>query len=125
MKRLFIAIAFLALAFGLCTFEQITINKTYSQANSYIDRAIEQVEKQDFKGAEETCSTLDEYWDSKQQYLTAMIDHGSLDDTGVTITSLKDMAKNESDDLEGELITAKNQIKSIYDNQKITFGNIF
>ena len=54
MKRLFIAIAFLALAFGLCTFEQITINKTYSQANSYIDRAIEQVEKQDFKGAEET-----------------------------------------------------------------------
>ena len=125
MKRLYVAILFLAFAIGLCTFEQITINKTYTEANKYIDQAIEQVEKKDFKGAESTCTNLDKYWDSKNQYLTAMIDHGSLDDTSVTISSLKDLAKNESDDLESELITAKNQIQSIYNNQKITFGNIF
>lgn len=125
MKRLYIAICFLAAAVGLCAFEQITINKTYDEANNYIDMAIEQVEKKDFSAAESTCNDLDKYWDGKHQYLTAMIDHGSLDDTSVTISSLKDLAKNESEDLEGELITAKNQIKSIYDNQKITFGNIF
>lgn len=125
MKRLYIAICFLAVAIGLCTFEQITINKTYTEASHYIDRAIEQVEKEDFTGAESICTDLDKYWDGKNRYLTAMIDHGALDDTGVTISSPKDLAKNKSDDLESELITAKNQIKSIYDNQKITFGNIF
>lgn len=57
--------------------------------------------------------------------MTAMIDHGSLDDASVTINNLEDLAENKSDSLEDELVTAKNQIKSIYENQRITFGNIF
>lgn len=125
MKRLYVAIAFLVIAISLCVFEQYTVSTTYSKATAYIDNAIEQTDKEDYKAAKKTCKQLNDFWGEKQKYMTAMIDHGSLDDAGVTIGSLEDLADKESDSLEDELINAKNQIKSIHDNQKITFGNIF
>lgn len=125
MKRLYIALGFLAIAISLCIFEQYTVNAVYKEANAYIDTAIDEISKADYTGAEITCKRLNDYWDKKQKYMAAMIDHGSLDDASVTINNLTDMAENESDSLEDELITAKNQIKGMYDNQRITFGNIF
>ncbi len=125
MKRLYIALAFLTIAISLCVFEQCTVNAVYKETSAYIDTAIENVNRQDYESTLRTCKKLNDYWDEKQKYMTAMIDHGSLDDVGVTINNLEDLAQNESDSLEEELITAKNQIKGMYDNQKITFGNIF
>lgn len=125
MKRLYVAFCFLAIAISLCVFEQYTVNTAYKEATAYINTAIERVEKEDYNGAKEACKKLNDYWGQKQKYMTAMIDHGSLDDASVTINNLEDLADNESDSLEDELITAKNQIKSIYENQKITFGNVF
>ncbi|MCH5320300.1 MAG: DUF4363 family protein [Eubacterium sp.] len=125
MKRLYIAILFLAVAISLCIFEQYTVTSAYKEATQYLNTAIEEVKKEDYKSAKETCENLSSYWSEKQKFMTAMIDHGALDDTSITIYALADLAENESDDLENELITAKNQIKSIHDNQKITFGNVF
>lgn len=125
MKRLYIALGFLAIAISLCIFEQCTVNTVYREASAYIDSAIEEVNKNDYDSAEKTCKKLNDYWNQKQKYMAAMIDHGSLDDASITINNLPDMAENDSDSLEDELITAKNQIKGMYDNQRITFGNIF
>ncbi|MDE6471217.1 MAG: DUF4363 family protein [Eubacterium sp.] len=125
MKRLYIALAFLAIAVSLCIFEQYTVKEVYKEANAYIDKAIDEIGKNDYNSAESTCKELNDYWDKKQKYMAAMIDHGSLDDTSVTINNLADMAENESDSIEEELITARNQLKGMYDNQRITFGNIF
>lgn len=125
MKRLYIAILFLSIAISLCIFEQYTVTSAYEETTKYLNTAIEEVKKEDYKSARETCESLSSYWSEKQKYMTAMIDHGSLDDTSITIYALADLAENESESLEDELITAKNQIKSIRDNQKITFGNVF
>lgn len=125
MKRLYIAILFLAIAVSLCVFEQYTVNNAYKEAIQYIDNAIEGLEKDDYDTVKSECKRLNNFWGEKQKYMTAMIDHGSLDEASVTIGSLEDLAENESDSIEEELVTAKNQLKSIYDNQKITFGNIF
>lgn len=125
MKRLYAAILFLAIALSLCVFEQCTVKSAYKEASGYINTAIEGLEKNDYSTVKEACKSLNDFWGEKQKYMTAMIDHGSLDEASVTIGSLEDLAENESDSLEDELITAKNQLKSIYDNQKITFGNIF
>lgn len=125
MKRLYIALGFLAVAVSLCVFEQYTVITVYKEASAYIDSAIEQADKQDYDRVKETCKKLNDYWDKKQKYMTAMTDHGCLDDAGITINNLTDMAESESEGLEDELITAKNQIKGMYDNQRITFGNIF
>ena len=125
MKRLYIAIIFLAVAISLCIFEQYTVTSAYKETTEYLNTAIEEVKKEDYESAKETCESLSRYWLAKQKYMTAMIDHGSIDDTSITIYALADLAENESESLEDELITAKNQIKSIHDNQRITFGNVF
>lgn len=125
MKKLYIAIAFLIIALGLCVFEQYTVQSAYHQTTEYIDNAMEGIEKNDYKAVEKSCDMLSKYWNKKYPIMTAMIDHGPLDDASVTINSLNDLAKNKSDELETQLITAKNQMKNIHDNQCITFGNIF
>ena len=125
MKKLYIAIAFLIIALGLCVFEQYTVQSAYHQTTEYIDNAMEGLEKNDYKSVEKSCDMLSKYWNKKYPIMTAMIDHGPLDDASVTINSLNDLAKNKSDELETQLITAKNQMKNIHDNQCITFGNIF
>lgn len=125
MKKLYIAIAFLIIALGLCVFEQYTVQSAYHQTTEYIDNAMEGLEKNDYKAVEKNCDMLSKYWNKKYPIMTAMIDHGPLDDASVTINSLNDLAKNKSDELETQLITAKNQMKNIHDNQCITFGNIF
>ncbi|MGN1201838.1 MAG: DUF4363 family protein [Eubacterium sp.] len=125
MKRLYVAFCFLAIAVSLCIFEQYTVNTSYKEATAFINTAIEEVEKEDYDSAKETCKKLSDYWGEKQKYMAAMIDHGSLDDANLTINSLEELADSKSDSLEDELITAKNQIKSMYENQKITFGNVF
>ena len=125
MKKLYIAIAFLIIALGLCVFEQYTVQSAYHQTTEYIDNAMESLEKNDYKAVEKSCDMLSKYWNKKYPIMTAMIDHGPLDDASVTINSLNDLAKNKSDELETQLITAKNQMKNIHDNQCITFGNIF
>lgn len=125
MKRLYIAIAFLVISIGLCIFEQYTVEDAYKTTTECIDTAMVQLENKDYRAVEKSCRELAEYWDKKHPYMTAMIDHGALDDTGITINSLKELSKKKSDELEAQLITAKNQIKTVRDNQKITFGNIF
>ena len=125
MKKLYIAIAFLIIALGLCVFEQYTVQSAYHQTTEYIDNAMEGLERNDYKAVEKSCDMLSKYWNKKYPIMTAMIDHGPLDDASVTINSLNDLAKNKSDELETQLITAKNQMKNIHDNQCITFGNIF
>lgn len=125
MKKLYIAIAFLAIALSLCIFEQYTVHSAYKQTTEYIDSAIEGLDKSDYKAVEKSCDKLSKYWNKKYPIMTAMIEHGPLDDASVTINSLNDLAKNKSDELETQLITAKNQMKNIHDNQCITFGNIF
>lgn len=119
------ALLFLAVAIGLCVFEQYTVEDAYTQTNKIIDSAMDYLDKDDYSNASRECKKLDEYWNKKYPCLTAMIEHGALDEAKITISSLEDLANNKSEDLEEELINTKNQIKSIRDNQKISLGNIF
>lgn len=125
MKRLYIAIFFLIAATGLCIFEQYTVESTYKQTTAMLTTASEMLDKKDYDGTISECKKLDEYWNKKYPYLTAMIEHSSLDEAGMTIASLEELAKSQSDELESELISAKSQIESIHKNQKVTFGNVF
>ena len=125
MKRLYIAIAFLVISIGLCIFEQYTVETTYKETTAMINEAIEYTDKEEYEKAEKICTNLTDYWDKKYPVLSAMIDHGMLDEAGTTIYSLEDMAREKSEDLHDNLITAKNQMKIVKENQRISVGNIF
>lgn len=125
MKRVYLAIGLLALCLCLCTFEQYIVESAYKNTTEILNQAIEYTDKEDFKMAEEACGNLTDYWEKTYPLLTAMIDHSMLDEAGTTIYSLEDMAQEESEDLHDALTTAKNQIKIIRKNQRISPGNIF
>lgn len=122
MKKIYIAIVFLIICAGVCTFEQVTINKVYSQTTAIINTAMELNEKKDFKGAKNECKRLRDTWSKSYPYLSAMIDHAQLDSASAAIKSTKDI--NE-DELNQKLIEAKNEIQILKENQSITLGNIF
>lgn len=125
MKRVYLALGLLALCICLCIFEQYTVESTYKETTAMINEAIEYADNEEYEKAEKICTNLTDYWDKKYPVLSAMIDHGMLDEAGTTIYSLEDMAKEKSDDLHDNLITAKNQMKIVRENQRISAGNIF
>ena len=124
MKRIYLALTFLALCIGLCIFEQYTVENTYNRTSEYIEQAIEYTDKEDYQSAKAECKKLTDFWNKRYPYLSAMIEHGTLDDAGITIYSLEEMAQEKSEDLKENLIDAKNQIKMIRENQRISPGNI-
>ncbi len=125
MKRLYIAIAFIVLALCLCITEQCTVKSSYTKANAYIDSALSSLENNDFTNTKENCRELKAYWDGMYPFLTAMIDHNALDEAKLTINSLQKLSEDETNEMRTGLYSAKNQIDLIYNNQKITFGNVF
>lgn len=125
MKRLYIAIIFILIALSLCITEQITIKNVYVKSSKYIDSAISSLEEDDYDSTLDNCKKLKDYWDGVYPFLTAMTEHTALDEMTLTVNSLQKLDESESDDMKNELYSTKNQLKLIYDTQKITFGNIF
>lgn len=106
MKRIWIAIAFLTLSIGICITEQVYIHTTYNEICEYID-------KKDTDG-------LYNYWSEKNDTLYAFADHKILDSLSDSINTLKDTNEKEK-----ALIEIKAKAKTYYENQRITFSNIF
>lgn len=118
MKRIWFATIFLLLCVGLCTGEQLYVRKVYSDINNEISK-IEKYEKAD--DIAEGVNNIKKYWDKNNNLLFTIADHGVLDDLSTAIRSLD--AKDE--ELKKDLTEVKSITKVFYENQKITFANIF
>lgn len=125
MKKIYIAILFLAICAGVCAFEQITINNVYSETTQIINYALDSNEQNDFNKAKMQCEKLRKVWNKRYPYLSAMIDHAQLDNASSAIKSTKDISRDNKDELSEKLIEAKNEIQILKENQSITLGNIF
>lgn len=125
MKRLYIAIAFLVVLSSLCIYEQILVRQVYTGVTGYIDEAMQAFNNEEYDKTEKICLELTSYWEKKHKLMTALIEHGELDTTSVMINALSDLSENKKDELEKELIDIKNEMNIIYENQRISFGNIF
>lgn len=106
MKRIWIAVVFLAISVSFCITEQFFINTSYSQIVNYIDQG--------------DSDKLLEYWGKRNDMLYAFTDHKMLDSLSDSINSLKD-----TDEKEKTMIEIKAKAKTFYENQRITFSNIF
>ncbi|MCM1285057.1 MAG: DUF4363 family protein [Acetobacter sp.] len=125
MKRIYAAISFLIIAISLCTTEQVIVSKMYESSSEIISQAVTAIKKDDYKQTERLCSDLNKLWQKNYPLMSAMVDHGSLEDASLSISSLEDLAEQKSDSLEDSLIELKNQIKAMKKGQEISFGNIF
>lgn len=125
MKRLYLAVFFLAICIGLCVYEQLVIDDLYDTSISYIDRAIEYADNEEYEKAGELCAELNTYWDKRYSVITSMAEHGVVDDAGIIIDILTDEAENDTEALHSDLAKARVQVRLVRDTAKISFGNIF
>lgn len=118
MKRIWFATIFLLLCIGLCTGEQLYVRKVYSDINSEISK----IEKTESTAARAECvDKIKKYWDKNNNLLFAIADHGVLDDLSTAIRSLD----AQDEELNKDLTEVRSITKVFYENQKITFANIF
>ncbi|MBE6719904.1 MAG: DUF4363 family protein [Ruminococcaceae bacterium] len=120
MKRLWFAIVFLVLAAVLCTGEQMYICDVYTQMNEKINAAETALTKNDKKEYIKKTDEIAELWDSKNDLLYAVSEHGVLDTLAVQIRS---MPYGEGDETK-ELHSLKAQLFAYYENERISLSNL-
>ncbi|MBR2134468.1 MAG: DUF4363 family protein [Eubacterium sp.] len=124
MKRLYIALFFIAMIISFCVFEQIKVNSFYDEVSALIDSAEEYANAGDYETAYKKCESLDTYFQKQYKTLSIIINNQSLDEMSVTIHELKALAKNDDAMLKNMLLSAKVQAQQIKNNQRITLENI-
>ena len=115
MKRLWFAAVFLLLCIGLCFAEQHYINKFYNEMSTKLDTAIVCAEPD----KEAAVKSVKEYWGKNNNLIFTFTNHGVLDELSALIRSAD--SKSPNDDLR----KARATLEVFYENQKITFANIF
>ena len=124
MKRLYIALFFIAIIISFCVFEQVKVNCFYDEVSALIDSAEEYANAGDYETAYKKCESLDTYFQKQYKILSLIIHNKTLDDMSVSIHELKALAKNDDTMLESRLLSAKIQAQQIKNNQRITLENI-
>lgn len=121
MKRLWFAVIFLAIATALCLGEQSYIRTFHRETDKRITTAITAAETKDAAALEAAVASLQQYWGKHNNLLCTLSNHTVPDELGARIRSIR----TESGDLlvELESIRAFNEV--LYENQRITFANIF
>lgn len=126
MKRIWYAVAFLILTLSLCTYEQIFLNNSCQKAISYSYEIEKEIEKNNFKEAEELCVKAEEKWEKSYDILSMMIDHNILSNEKLGFKVLFDTIKNNDTE---ESLEALREIRSnaelIVSLCEISFSNIF
>ncbi len=122
MKRIWFSIAFIIIAFSVCTYEQITVNNAYEDITNTIELALEsdsQEEKIKY------CNEITEKWDRFFKKVTLVTDHSVVQSADVSVGTIKKLADKKDDSVDEVLIEAKSELDQIYDTSRITFNNIF
>ncbi len=126
MKRIWYAVAFLILTLSLCTYEQIFLNNSCQKVISSSYEIEKEIEKNDFKEAEELCVKTEKNWEKSYDILSMMIDHDILNNEKLGFKVLFDTIKNNDTE---ESLEALREIRSnaelIVSSCEISLSNIF
>lgn len=126
MKRIWYAVAFLILTLSLCTYEQIFLNNSCQKVISSSYEIEKEIEKNDFKEAEELCVKAEKNWEKSYDILSMMIDHDILNNEKLGFKVLFDTIKNNDTE---ESLEALREIRSnaelIVSLCEISLSNIF
>ncbi len=118
MKRVWFAVIFLFVLLVLCFAEQHFINNFYSEMSERVDAAIEYQKVGDGR-LESAVEEIKDYWFKNNDLIFTLTNHGVLDMLSADIRSL------ETSELENDLNEVKAMLNVFYENQRITFANIF
>ena len=120
MKRIWISVTFISIIIGLCVYEQIYVKNVADEMHN----RIEAIQKADHINIElkDDIDSLQRYWDKKHMVLLLTCDHNTIDEIEVAVYELEYKDDNE---IKNALADAKALTKNLYDNEKLSFGNVF
>ncbi len=120
MKRLWFSVAFLAIIVGLCVYEQIYVKNVTDEMHNRIE-AIQKADNIDSQ-LKDDIDSLQQYWRKNHKMLLLTCDHNTIDEIEV---ALYEIEYKEDEEIKSALADAKALTKNLYDNERLTFGNIF
>ncbi len=121
MKRLWFAVAFLIIAAGLCVGEQCFIKNFHSEMEQKITAAQSAAEEGNTEKLKQKTDEMKMYWDKNNNLICTITNHGVPNDFGSKIKSVD----ADSDGVEEALAEVYGWNNVLYENQKITFANVF
>ena len=121
MKRAWFAVIFLIIVGLLCTGEQYFLHRFCHTLNAKIDYAIACCDNEDSRQAQYAIEDVQQYWAKHNDLLFVTSAHGGINELGVQIRALD--ADNK--EVKNELKHTKALNTIYFENEKISFANIF
>lgn len=114
MKRVWFAVVFMLFCSVCCVGEQIYLNNTYNEICEITQSAAKNPSKADIQN-------IKEFWSKNAGVYYIIWDHSAVNDIALAINSLD----GDSNEIKKDLADVKNAGKALYDNEKLSFENIF
>lgn len=133
MKRIWFALASMAIIFAACIVELIWIENSTATLTQSIDEIIQAVENENEDEANklsdeekaELGKNLHSNWDSLHTILAAFVDHARLEDIDQSIAVISEcLKKEEESDFYIESAKLKGQLEHLKDTELPTISNI-
>ena len=125
MKRIYISILFLALAFIGASLELGYVSAKTDFFISLINQADEQIEKENYSYALELCNEMEEKWKDTSKTVDMMLNHEHIDSVGVNFAKMYSYIENGNIDLYfSESISAKKELAYIKESESLKMENI-
>ena len=125
MKRIYISILFLVLAFIGASVELGYVNAKTDFFISLIEQADEYIEKEKYNDAFTLCNEMEEKWKDSSKTIDMMLNHEPIDSVGVNFAKMSSYIKNGRFDLYySESISAKKELAYIKESESLNTENI-
>ena len=121
MKRIWFAIIFLAMAASLCITEQVYISRFHTDMEKKITAASAAAESQSPQALQSALEDIKTYWNNRNEALCMLTNHMAPDEIGTAVRA----AEADNPHIEEELARLRALNEIFYENQHITFANIF
>ncbi len=114
MKRIWFAAIFMIMCAASCVGEQIYLDNTYGEICKITQAASENPSKS-------SVEKIKRFWNRNDSIYYVIWDHSAVNDLALEINALD----SNSDEIKKDLADIKNAGKALYDNERLSFDNIF
>lgn len=126
MKRLVISLVLLFVVLGVSYYGIGFVTSNYDKITKELSLGEESLAQGDYTAAKEHCQKAEKLYESSEQYMSAFVNHGILDDIGTRISAVAPLA---GEDTVGEFLShckeAQVALKHLRNDHKFLIGNLF
>lgn len=126
MKRLLLASAFLAVVITVSIIGLNLLEKTYDEVSEALTQSKDCIAIGDYSSAESYCKKAEEKYIKAEKYLSAFVNHSTLDDIGTELAQIEPFTeKGEEAEFYSHCEAALVALKHLKNDMVISIKNMF